>query len=519
MNALGLYFGPKAITIVESKGKKVIHNILIPQTTFSPGELEEKVPSDVKLIEIIALIKDELRRNKIETRDVSLCLSGKDLIIRSFEMPLLPKEELKSAINFEAKKYIPFKVEDMITDFQLKFEKESRINLVLFMGVKKETFERYVSILRQLDMRMVSVEYSAFGILRALKLARLSEKGVYGVLGVDVAGEDEINFSVLEDGFPLFSRDIVLATGQQAQAPAEEVLGTSQALEKLKTEIRVSLGYYHRKFPTKNIKNIYLLCNNEFRTDLEAYMSEIGVGVSFVDVTRQIDKTLPYSLSFIKAFSASLSRAVKSNIKIDLLGEGEKTVKVKESRFDVSSFLKGLELDLKVVSAGILICAATFLYGIYRATPIRNELSRIMAMRVKVSSVQSDVSYAELQEIDSRFNNKLANFDKLIKKQLYLTIPLDVIPRVLPKGSWLTQLTFMNKEDGGSELVFAGKVYLGDGSKEFEAVNEIIAKLKDNQNFNRYFKDISINSVSREQSGSMASTVFSITCKERKGAN
>src|SRR3989338_4731447 len=181
MNSLGIYFGPKVIGIVETKGKKIIHNISIPQTTISTGELEEKVPSDVKLIEIIALINADLRRNKIESREAALCLSGKDLIIRTFEVPLLTREELQSAINFEARKYIPFKVEDLITDFRLKPEKATHTSLVLFMGIKKETLDRYVSILSQLDIKMSSIEYSAFSVLRALRLAKFSEKGVIGV--------------------------------------------------------------------------------------------------------------------------------------------------------------------------------------------------------------------------------------------------------------------------------------------------------------------------------------------------
>ncbi len=123
MSSLGIYFGPKLINIVETKGRKPVRDIEVPQTTISAGELEEKVPADVKTIEIIALFKDELRRNKIDARESTICLSGKDLIIRTFEIPVLPREELQSAINFEVKKYIPFKVEDLISDFQLKFDK------------------------------------------------------------------------------------------------------------------------------------------------------------------------------------------------------------------------------------------------------------------------------------------------------------------------------------------------------------------------------------------------------------
>ena len=115
MSSLGIYFGPKVISLVETKGRRLINDIQIPQTTIFEGELEEKVPAEVKLIGIIALFKEELRKNKIEAKEATLCLSGKDLVVRTFEIPMLPREELKSAINFEVKKYIPFRVEDLIS--------------------------------------------------------------------------------------------------------------------------------------------------------------------------------------------------------------------------------------------------------------------------------------------------------------------------------------------------------------------------------------------------------------------
>jgi type IV pilus assembly protein PilM len=233
MSLLGIYFGPKVIKIVEVKGHKVSVSTQIQQTAVSSGELEEKVPAEVKAVEIVAMFKDELRRHKIESKGAALCLSGKDLIIRTFEIPMIPKEEIESAVRFEAKKYIPFKVEDLITAHQLKFDRANRTHMVLFMGIKKEALDRYISILNQLDLKIHCVEYSAFSMLRHLKLNKLSDKGVVGVLSADLSGEDEANFTVLEDGFPLFSRDISLAEGQDLSGKPKGP-EPADGLEKLK---------------------------------------------------------------------------------------------------------------------------------------------------------------------------------------------------------------------------------------------------------------------------------------------
>lgn len=524
MSSLGIYFGPKAISIVETKGKKIINNISIPQSTISTtGELEEKVPSDVKLIEIIALIKADLRRNKIESKEAALCLSGKDLIIRNFEVPLLTREELQSAINFEAKKYIPFKVEDLITDFRLKSKKASHTNLVLFMGIKKETLEKYVSILSQLDIKMSSIEYSAFSVLRSLRLANFSDKGVIGVLGIDMPGGDEINFAVLEDGFPLFSRDIELGVMSQGAPQLEQTEsgGNGMTLEKLKTEIRVSLDYYNRKFPAKNIKKIYLICDQGYRSDLEAFISELSLNVSFADIMRHVDKSGPYSLSFIKGYSASLYRTIRSNILVDLLGARQKAKpsKEKDIKAEALSLLKSLQFDYRVIGIGVLICVSAFFYGLYRTMPLRKGLSDIIARRAQVTSVKPDNTYNELIDIKARYKRKLTALDTLVKKQLYLTVPLDVIPRALPNGAWLRRFSFSKKEEGAADLILEGVVYLGDSEQEFETVNKFISNLKENSSFSKYFSDISITSLSREQSAALTVTNFIITCKNYKGAD
>ena len=233
MNSLGIYFGPKTITIVEANGKRLINNIRISQSAISSGDLEEKVPPELKTV---TLFKDQLGKAKIEATEATVSLSGKDLIIRTFDLPTLPREELNSAINFEVRKYIPFKVEDLISDFQVKkIDRYKRKSLVLFVGIKKETLDNYISMLSQLDLKIDSIEYSAFSVLRLLKLANVRDKGVVGMLNIDLMEEDEVNFMVLEDGFPLFSRDITLVSAPPQVTKTEEP-SFSIALEKLKKE-------------------------------------------------------------------------------------------------------------------------------------------------------------------------------------------------------------------------------------------------------------------------------------------
>lgn len=509
--SLGIYFGPKEIYVVDSKGRKPAKVCQIPQVAAAAGELEEAAPSEAKMIELVALFKDELRRNKIDAREATLCLSGQDLIIRTFEVPQMPREELTSAISFEAKKYIPFKIEDMISDYQVMSDKISRTNLILFMGIKRDTFERYISLLSQLNLKASDIEYSAFSVFRALNICKLSTDGIMGIITADLSREDEVNFVVMENGFPLFSRDIVLGGAVQ-----EADKGAGMALEKLKTEIRISLDYYNRKFPTKNIKRMYLVCNEEHRLDIETFITQIGPFVQFVDITRNIEGAPPFALSFIKGFCASLSGTIKTSIKTNLLAAKDRVVAVKEKAapaVEAAPLFEGVKINAKVVLLGLAICIASFVLGTSRLQPVKNEINEIKNSRPSVSTVDPDAPYNDLTSKEAEFKNKLQALSDLIKKQVFLTMPLNAIPRATPDGVWLSRLAFIKSESNKPELSLEGVSYLNDSEAEFQAVNKFVQNLRENRDFSTYFKNINVGSIDRTETGKIMATKFSISCK------
>lgn len=514
MSSLGIYFGPKIISVVQVKGKKIVNKIQVSQAAATSGELEEKVPLEMKAKAIVAMIKDDFKRNKISAKEATLCLSGRELIVRSFEMPVMPRNELQSAINFEVKKYIPFKVEDLIADFQIQYDKLTQINYVLFIGIKKENLDRYIAILKEIGIKVSGIEYSAYSLLRCLTLSNLSDKGIVAVLGVDLKGEDEANFSVLDNGFPLFSRDINLAEGQEDIEGINE-FGEDKKLEKLKNEIRVSLDYYHRKFPSKDAKKIYFFCNPEYRSRIETLLMDIGLSVKFIESNKFIEAPLTYSLDLVKSFGASLSGTIKTNVKIDILAVKDKAgagvKKEKSIKDEAAKLTRGLSIDLRFVFLGLFICLATFVFGMSRSLSVRSELEATVNTRPKVTTVKATQSLDELSKLS--FANKKVNelFKKLVEGQVYLTVPIKSIPEALPEGVWLTNLSF-NKEEKATVLTLEGVAYLGDSDKEFESINQFIANLKDKTDFPAYFKKINISSIDHKQTKELTLTRFSIYC-------
>lgn len=495
MNSLGLYFGQKVISIVEVKGKRVLNNIQIPTSSLSVSGLEDKVPEEIK---IVALLKDELRKNKIEAKNATIAFSGTDLIIRTFEIPVLPAKELTGAMHFEVKKYIPFKIEDLVSDFQAQLDKTSRSYFVLFVGIKKETLEKYFSILSQLGIKINSIEYSGFSIFRLMELSGVKEKGVLGVISIDVKEENEADFTVMENGIPLFSRDIKLVSESGQILKSQDT--AIAALEKLRTEIRISLDYYSHKFPTKKIEKFLLVSTPDSRTDIEAFAQKLDLPFRFIEPSRIVGIPKSFSLSFLKAYSSALSGAVKTNIKINILSARERARQLKTLQEHPKEILpvlfSGFRLNSKVATLAVLICVISFVFGMLQKLPVQKELDTIIASRPAIANISSQASYEELTRQAAQYNETIIARNNLLKKQIYLTPQLCTLSSLLPEEMWLQSFSFSNV-DNKIQFTLNGMVYLGDKfkNKELELIQNFLVSLKKNPYFNKYFKEIKIVSV------------------------
>jgi hypothetical protein len=512
-NTLGIYFGPKTVTAVEIKGKKPVNHIHILQSTVSSGELEERVPVEVKGAGLVSLFKNDFQKYRVEAKEAALALSGRDLIVRIFELPVLPHAELQNAIKFEVKKYIPFKTEDLISGFQVKYDRANKINLILFMGIKRETLERYASMLAQLGVKIKNIEYSPFSVLRALSLANIGSHDVVGMLMTDLTGEDEVNFTFLENGFPLFTRDIALTSTREEMF---EGASHTNALDKLRTEIHVSLDYFLRRFSEKNIKRVFLISSKEHRQPLEVFMGEIGLSAHYLDVEKQIRQSVPYSLTYLKAYYASLYHSTKNFFTVDLLLEMEKQVIHKEPMEQRAlAFFEDLRLDYRAVIIGIVICISTFFYGTRQNDAFSKDLNKAIAKRPSVKGVDPNTSNEELNKLIDQYRKRIEDADRTVKQRVSLTTIINMLPRILPSGTWLKSFSFKKISEFQAELSLDGMAYLGDATKEFEAVNKLAENLKTDSDFRRYFNDVIINNMERQGVEDGMVTHFFLTCRKK----
>ena len=155
--AIGLYIGRETVDIVVLKptitGPKLVkfgqvyihpkekHEEILPDTVGRGVKAEVENSGEKKSLDVLIIeaIKKVFKENNVKPDNVVTAISSEDIMVRYFQMPKIPKQEWPSAINFEAKRYIPFRMEEVVSDYQViqRQPKASSMDVVLSQQNKR----------------------------------------------------------------------------------------------------------------------------------------------------------------------------------------------------------------------------------------------------------------------------------------------------------------------------------------------------------------------------------------------
>ena len=109
---LGFFWGEEKITIVEfdknMPGKVV--SMPLGLKSNSPSPFSSNLTEEIQLT---AVLQKLLQDNQITGASFYVALPSKEIILRSFVIPFVSPEEAQGAIRFEAKKYVPFDMQEL----------------------------------------------------------------------------------------------------------------------------------------------------------------------------------------------------------------------------------------------------------------------------------------------------------------------------------------------------------------------------------------------------------------------
>ncbi|MBT6691148.1 pilus assembly protein PilM [Candidatus Parcubacteria bacterium] len=266
------------------------------------------------------------RKSNIQTRQVVAALPTFSVFNFIINLPPMPKKDLTSAIKWEAKKFIPVPIEEMILDWKILNKKKvkdapkkeekpeeatqekkgeshkeeivrakgtDRNYRILLTAAPKNLVARYIDIFKRAKFNLLSLETEAFALSRSLIGNDLStvmivdigsttadicliEEGV-PILnkGIDTGGEFITktimnSLNVNKDRAEQFKRDFGLSEASNKKIP--DVI--QQSLNSIISEIKYVFELYQRQGDAK-IDKIILTGGSAFLPNLPKYLSDL----------------------------------------------------------------------------------------------------------------------------------------------------------------------------------------------------------------------------------------------------
>jgi type IV pilus assembly protein PilM len=202
IEAIGLEIGTSAIKIVELKAGLPPTLRALALRPTPPGTLQ-----DGQVIEpqaIAAEIKAGLAEAKIRNRYCVTAVANQSAITRIIQMPKMSLKDLDEAIKWEAERYIPFPIDEVVLDYDVldnidELADDAQME-VMIAAAQHEVVARLVEVIKLAGLEPVVIDVKPFAALRALRGSLLGEHLNKTTLsGTNFTAEGEVGV-VLEIG-------------------------------------------------------------------------------------------------------------------------------------------------------------------------------------------------------------------------------------------------------------------------------------------------------------------------------
>jgi len=250
---LGVDIGASAVKLaeVEKEGgrHKLINYGIFPLREYLEKR-EKKVSAESPRIpqdEMAEIIKKTMREARIKTREAYLSIPVYSSFLTLIELPPMPEKEIAAALPFEAKKYVPVPISEVVLDWSIVTLGNKQTNLqILLIAVPKEVIDYYNKIVKLTGLNLRSVEEETFSLTRCLVGNDKS-----AIILID-AGARSINISIVDGGYIRIAHNlemggtkIIKAVSQQmglslekAEELKENLLAIGQSLEEQNPELK-----------------------------------------------------------------------------------------------------------------------------------------------------------------------------------------------------------------------------------------------------------------------------------------
>ncbi|MBI3274281.1 MAG: type IV pilus assembly protein PilM [Candidatus Colwellbacteria bacterium] len=180
---LGIDIGTSSIKIAELEkegGRFMLKNYGLFEFKSSSTTLKTKESEPIQNIlklpdgEIIWGIKEVIKKAKIKATDVVASIPAYSTFATVIEMPYLSEQDLAKSLPFEARKYIPVPLNEVVLDWSIIDVSTSQVTgkpatvEVFLAAVPKDETVRYQRIMREAGLNLRALELENSALIRAM---------------------------------------------------------------------------------------------------------------------------------------------------------------------------------------------------------------------------------------------------------------------------------------------------------------------------------------------------------------
>ena len=265
----GINIGTNSIKIVAiSKTAKgfSLDNVVVEQIA---GKSAEGGKEKGNLAEAL---KRAVDKAKLANNTVATGISGPAVVVRYINLPQMSKNDLESAVKFEAKPHIPFDLNDVILDFHVLEQGkpgEGKKMKVLLVAAQRNFVHKHIELLEKQGLVPIIVDVDSFALINAFlhanpEAAKQQEAAALVNLGASLS-----NVNILNKGIPLFTRDIPMGGNNLSETISKKLNVDFAQAERLKAQIEGESSE-----PFKILAPVLESLANEIRRSFDYYESQ-----------------------------------------------------------------------------------------------------------------------------------------------------------------------------------------------------------------------------------------------------
>lgn len=198
------------------------------------------------------ILKSLIAKTGVTTKRAMASLPNSAVFTSVIEMPKIPKDELKSAIEFEAKKYVPLPLEEVALSWIILEDKHPKIlkdtnlgnlknqsenkNKILLTAVPNAVIDNYVKVFHLAGLEPLALEIEALSLIRSLV-----GEDLHTNLLIDI-GAKSTSVNLVENGYLRVSKNLNVGGDTVTTSLAQSLSVNFARAEQFKKDFGLSQG-------------------------------------------------------------------------------------------------------------------------------------------------------------------------------------------------------------------------------------------------------------------------------------